>query len=290
MIVSSEKNLLIVILMEEINMDESCVNEYLNIREITIIGQYFSYDRNTDKKDIISQINLIVELHKILIGCNFNGMSRIKSTIGKEVEDYKVQIKKLQKHYDYVANEHCPNEVDKLILSNGKIMLNQAKEALNYIYGHDYFGVIKRSMNREEICIGKVDRNNLRKNEGKIEIGTIKGMTYNLVEEDLYNYIKKLQRKQFDIDKEELIKLFVHGSHLSFNSFDYLRGLCSYPRDFLKTWERYRDIKKENANQIDNELDMLNVKYKCNKMNKDNDEILLELKKSLKYESKGFII
>ncbi len=271
-------------------MDESCVNEYLNIREITIIGQYFSYDRNTDKKDIISQINLIVELHKILIGCNFNGISRIKSTIGKEVEDYKVQIKKLQKHYDYVANEHFPNEVDKLILSNGKTMLNQAKEALNYIYGHDYFGVIKRSMNREEICIGKVDRNNLRKNEGKIEIGTIKGMTYNLVEEDVYNYIKKLQRKQFDIDKEELIKLFVHGSHLSFNSFDYLRGLCSYPRDFLKIWERYRDIKKENTNQIDNELDMLNIKYKCNKMKKDNDEILLELKRSLKYESKGFII
>lgn len=43
---------------------------------------------------------------------------------------------------------------------------------------------------------------------------TIKGMTYNLVEEDLYNYIKKLQRKEINIDEEELIKLFVHGSHL----------------------------------------------------------------------------
>ena len=156
-------------------MDEVSVNEYLNIRGITIIGQYFSYDKNMYKKDIISQINLIVELHKTLIGCNFNGMSRIKSTIGKEVEDYKVQIKKLQRHYDYIVSKSCTNEVEKLILSNGKIMLKQAKEALNYIYEHDYFGVIKRSMNREEICIGKVDRNNLRKNEGKIEIGTIKG-------------------------------------------------------------------------------------------------------------------
>ena len=237
-------------------MDELSINEYLNIKGITIIGQYFSYDKNMNKKDIISQINLIVELHKTLIGCNFNGISRIKSTIGKEVEDYKVQIKKLQRHYDYVVSKPCTNEVDKLILSNGKIMLKQAKEALNYIYEHDYFGVIKRSMNREEICIGKVDRNNLRKNEGKIEIGTIKGMTYNLVEEDLYNYIKKLQRKQFNIDEEELIKLFVHGSHLSFNSFDYLRGLCSYPKDFLKIWERYMDSKKEKTNQIDNEINM----------------------------------
>lgn len=249
-------------------MDELCINEYLNIKGITIVGKYFNYDKNTDKKDITSQINLIVELHKTLIGCNFNGVSRIKSTIGKEVEDYKVQIKKLQRHYDYTVSKLCPNEVDKLILTNGKIMLEQAKGSLNHIYGHNYLGIIKRSMNREEICIDKVDRNNLRKNEGKIEIGIIKDITYNLVEEDLYNYIKKLQKKQVDIDEEELIKLFVHASHLSFNSFDYLRGLCSYPRDFFKAWERYRNNKKE----------------------KTNEEILLELNKSLKYESKSFIL
>ena len=271
-------------------MDESSINEYFNIKGITIIGQYFSYDKNMHRKDITSQINLIVDAHKTLIGFNFNGTSRIKSTIGKEVEEYKVQIKKLQRHYDYIVDKCCANDVEKLILANGKTMLKQAKEAVNHIYGHDYFGVIKRSMNRDEICIGKVDRNNLRRNEGKIEIGTIKEMTYNLVEEDLYNYIKKLQRKQFDIDEEELIKLFVHGSHLSFNSFDYLRGLCSYPKDFLKIWERYRDSKKEKANQKYDKLNISNEKDKDNKRKKTNEEIILDLKKSLKYESKSFII
>ena len=248
-------------------MDKPSINEYLKIRGVTIIGQYFNYDKNMHIRDITSQINLIVEVHKTLAGCNFNGTDKIKSIIGKEVEEYKVQIKKLQKHYDYIVDKCCGNDVEKLILANGKIMLKQAKEALNHIYGHDYFGVIKRSMNREEICIGKVEQNNLRENEGKIEIGTIKGMAYNLVEEDLYNYIKKLQRKQFDIDERELIKLFVHESHLSFNSFDYLNGLCSYPKDFLKIWERYRDDKKE----------------------KSNEEMVLELEKSLKYESRSFI-
>jgi len=268
MIVIVKKSLSIVISMEEINMDVLSAKEYLNIKGITITEQCFSYDKNMDKKDIISQINLIIEFHKTLIGHNFNGTSRLKSTIGKEVESYKVQIKKLQKHYDYIVNKSSTNQVEKVILSNGNIMLKQAKEALNHIYEHDYLGVIKRSMNREEICIGKADNNNLRRNEGKIEIVTAKGMTYNLVEEDLYNYIKKLQRKQLNIDEEELIKSFVYGSHLSFNSFDYLRGLCSYPKDFFKIWERYRDNKKE----------------------KTNDAILLELKKSLNYESRSFII
>jgi hypothetical protein len=76
-----------------------------------------------------------------------------------------------------------------------------------------------------------------------------------------------LQRKQINIDEEALIKLFVHESHLSFNSFDYLRGLCNYPKDFLKIWERYKDNKKE----------------------KTKEEIFLGLKKSLKYENKNFI-
>lgn len=271
-------------------MDELSIAGCLEAKGITIIGQYFSYDKNKQKSDIFSQINLLVELHKTLICCKFDGLSGIKSTIGKEVESYKVQIRKLQRHYDYAFSKPCTNEIDNLILSDGKLMLKKAEKALNYICGHDYYGVIKRSMNREEICLGKVDKNNLRRNQGKIEIGTTKNMTYNLVEEDLYNYIKKLQRKEFNIDEEELIKAFVYGSHLSFNSIDYLRGLLSYPKDFLRTWERYRDSKKEHINGIYHVLNRGDSEYKNNKKEKDEKEILSELKKSLKYENKSFIV
>ena len=70
-------------------------------------------------------------------------------------------------------------------------------------------------------------------------------MAYNLVEEDLYNYIKKLQKAEINIDEEEIIKTFIYESHLSFNSFDYLRGRCNYPRDFLKTWTKYAELTDE---------------------------------------------
>jgi hypothetical protein len=276
--------------MEEVSMDELLVSEFLDIKGITIIGQCFDYDKNISEKDIISQINLIVELHKALIGCNFDDLSRIKSIIGKEIESYKVQIKRLQRHYDYIFNKNCTNEIENLILSNGKIMLKQAEKALNYIHEHDYFGVIKRSMNRGEICLGKVDKNNLRKNKDKIEIGTVKAMTYNLVEEDLFNYIKRLQRKKFNIDEEELVKVFVYGSHLSYNSIDYLKGLLSYPKDFLKIWERYRNSKKEHIIGICHTLNISNEEFIKNKKEKDETEILLELKRSLKYESKSFVV
>jgi hypothetical protein len=285
--VNLEKSLLIVILVGEINMDELLINQYLNKKGIAIVGQGFSYDKNMQRNDIVSQVDLIIEFHKLLLGGNLTGLSKIKSTIGREVESYKVQIRKLQKNYSYVSSKTCTNEIENIILSNGKIMLEKANKAINYIYEHDYFGVIRRSMNREEICLGKVDKSNLRKNNEKIEVCTIKGMTYNLVEEDLYNYIKKLQRKEINIDEEELIKLFVHGSHLSFNSFDYLRGLCSYPKDFLKFWERYRDSRKDNIREI---YDMQNGECKGSRKTRNDEQLLNGLKKSLKYESKNFII
>lgn len=275
-------------------MDEVLIDEILNKKGITIIGHYFRYDKNITHKDIISQINLIVELHKALVRCNFSGLSGIKSTIGKEFESYKVQIKRLERHYDNVVKKPCPNDVDKLILGNGKIMLNKAKDSVNYIYEHDYLEVIRRSMNREELCLGKVHANNLRRNKDRIEIGVINDMTYNLVEEDVYSYIKKLQRLGFNIDVDELIKLFVHASHLSFNSFEYLRGLFSYPRDFFKLWEKYINIRRKSINEvdmkksniIDNEQDKFNENFR---RNKTNEELLLEFEKSLKYESKNFI-
>ncbi|MDR3595686.1 spore coat protein [Clostridium sp.] len=265
-------------------MEELLINQYLRKNGITINGKYFSSDKSTDRKEIISQIELIVELHKTLIGCKFEDVSRIRSTIGKEVEAYKVQIQKLQRHYDYIVSKVCANEVEKLILSEGKLMLKQAKKALNYIYEHDYFGVIRRSMNREEICIGRIDKSNLRKVHEEFQIGTLKGMSYNLVEEDLYNYIKKLQRREIDIDEEELIKAFVYKSHLSFNSLDYLNGLCSYPKDFLRTWERYKERKGDNIC-----FDSKAMEHKDDKRKKTDEEVLLELKRSLKYESKSFI-
>lgn len=284
MIVSLEKSLLIAILLEEISVEELLMNQYLRKKGITVNGKYFSSNKIIDKKDIISQIELIVELHKTLITCEFDYISRIKSTIGKQVEAYKVQIKKLQRHYDYIISEAYSNEVEKLILLEGKVMLKQAKKALNYIYEHDYYGVIKRSMNREEICIGRVDRNNLRKAYGEIQIGTTKAMSYNLVEEDLYNYIKKLQRRDVDMDEAELIRTFVYKSHLSFNSLDYLKGLCSYPRDFLKAWNKYKEGKKETSF-----LDLDGIEHKEDKKKKTDEEVLLELKRSLKYESKSLI-
>ncbi|WP_090088594.1 spore coat protein [Clostridium uliginosum] len=253
-------------LKEEIKIKEVGIKEYLNNNGIDITENYFIYNKSIDKKEAISQVILMVNLHKILLGYRGNCLTRIGSSIGKEVESYKVQVKRLQKDYDKIIETGMKNNLDKLIISDGKRILQQATEVIDYIYNHNYFGIIERSMNREEICIGRADQGNLT-NKPNIQIGSIKYVSYNLVEEDLYKYIKRLQRKNCKIDEEELIKTFIYESHLSNDSFFYLKGLNSYPKDSLRIWERYR----------------------ANKKSKTEEEFLMQFKKSIEYESKKFI-
>lgn len=206
----------------------------------------------------------MVETHKILMGCKFDYNNRINSSIGKTIENYKVQIKRLERSYNKMLDKNDKNEIERMIISEGKIMLEIAKKSLRNIYENNYLSVLERSMNRSEICIGRADEGNLRKNNDIIEIGTTKAMCFDLVEEDLYRYIKRLQKKDINIDEEEMIRLFVHSSHLPMSSIKYLKSLCKYPKDFFRIWEKYLN----------------------NKKNKSIDEICKSLNNSIKYERK----
>ena len=264
MILRSGKSLLILTLKEEIKIDAIMITEYLNKKNVNVTNKYFSYKKDFTIRDISWQINLITEIHKILMKCEFDGLSRIESKIGREVEGYKVQLKKIKRDYNGLIMKANKNDIDKFLIFEGKNMINQASVALEKIYNDNYLSIIDRSMNRKEICLGRIDSGNLRKENGKLEVGSLKGISYNLIEEDLYKYIKRIQKRNSYIDENEVIDLFVRASHLAYSSINYLKGLCTYPKDFLKTWERYRQAKSD----------------------KTYEEYFIEFEKIMKYEFK----
>ena len=156
-------------------------------------------DRDFTIRDISGQINSIIEIHKILMKCEFDGLSRIESKIGREVEGYKVQLKKIKRDYNELIMKINKNDIDKFLIFEGKNMINQASVALEKIYNDNYLSIIDRCMNRKEICLGRIDSGNLRKENGKVEVGSLKGISYNLIEEDLYKYIKRIQKRKMCI-------------------------------------------------------------------------------------------
>lgn len=97
-----------------------------------------------------------------------------------------------------------------------------------------------------EICLGRVYESNLRKNEnGDFEIGTIKYLSYNLQEHDIYSYLKYVKKRNRTLDINELIKWFIEESILEDDSIKYIIGLLSYPIESLRLWDRYRKSRKK---------------------------------------------
>lgn len=133
--------------------------------------------------------------------------------------------------------------MDQYILDSGGELLNKTEESLYALESIDYLGIIKRSMKRNEICLGRVDEGNIRVVES-VEIGTLKGVSYNLIEEDVYSYLKKVQKRNSDLDLKKYVDVYVDLAHLNQESRDYVNILLSTPYDSLRQWYRYKYNKR----------------------------------------------
>ena len=199
--------------------------------DIVVTEEYFIGYRGVTEEDISCQFIVIQSVHKVLAGYYCSGLTRINSSIGKRVESIKVMQKRLNKDIALRGDIKEINCMDLFILENGEKLLNRVGKAIEDLNQIDYLGIIKRSMKKNEICLGRVDEGNLRIVE-TIEVGSLKGATYNLVEEDIYNYLKRIKRRNKRL------------SHLNKHSKDYISILLSIPYDSLKQWYRYKYNKK----------------------------------------------
>lgn len=152
--------------------------------------------------------------------------------------------------------------MDRFLLNKGESIIKQGKDALNRIKEIDYLGLIKRSMDNNEICLGRVDEGNLRKNN-IIEIGNIKNLSYNLIEEDIYEYLKRIRRRESIINGDLYIERYTLEEKLQNSSSEYIKLLLEIPYDTLRQWYRYAQGKRIMA----------------------PEDYLVNIQQSLKYES-----
>ena len=225
------------------------IYEYLSSRNIIVNDEKFK--DIAEVKNIYAQIQLIADAHSKLLEGRESIIPRIDSTIGREIENYKVDIKKNKKFINKIENNKNISENEWYLINEGKKIVRKAEETLNLLDLDMYYKIIKRSMKRYEICLGRVDENSLRVDKNEIiYLKTTKYISYNLVESDCYSYIKKLKRRKKECNIDLVIKDFVNKSQLDEDSIRYLKILSIYPNESMKLLDRYRneklDIKDEN--------------------------------------------
>ena len=210
--------------------------EFLNSNGI-IVGEE-NFPKDSRKKyiwDTDNKISLIIEVQKILKGKKINIIPRVESSIGKEIESFIVQAKKTLKMIIAFEEKYNKSDFDLFIIDEGKKILSRANKSLNTLDEDEYLKIIIRSMNNYDICLGRVDEGSLKKEGLTICIRTTRYISYNMIEHDCYNYIKRLKKRGYKGDIIKLINDFVYKSNLNRDSIDYITVLSNYPLESIKT-------------------------------------------------------
>ena len=180
-------------------------------------------------------LKLISQFHKEAIGYKCPINKDIKNNLGKTIEEYKVVIKKLKKYLD----NH-----KELLGAETEVFLRRAEDSVSIAENSNYIELIKRSMNRREICLGNNSPLNIW-DANEILAINIEDCCYDLIEMDGIQYLSKLKRKDIGLNFEKLIKVYCENEGLGTDSEKFMLALLSYPREFIKCFERYRLNKRE---------------------------------------------
>lgn len=213
--------------------------KYLEEKNIFITNSKYSSNKIESKIDVFNQIDNIIYFNKVVGSYKENLIPRVKPSIFNEYENYKKQIVMTERYIKYLDINKL-NKVDKYIINREKDLIELTKRSLKIIDESNFYKLILRSMKNYEICLNRVDENNLFvDNEGKILIRNIKYLSYNLKEHDIYCFVKRIKRRNIHISIDEIINYYIEKENLGEDSRSYLYGLSIYPNEEMKIIERY---------------------------------------------------
>lgn len=214
--------------------------EYLNSREIKIVDK-FDYDyrsKNIKFYEILNQLEAISEFHRRAMGYTEYSRERIKTCTGRNIEKYKLDVRKVKNILEQTKELERGNEFNESVKHYAEDNIKRAEKSLKFIFERSYLDLIMRSMKNKEICIGDSSFENIRKAKF-IEVININDCCFNMVENDAVYFLRKIRKKKIDADFESAVSEFCNMENLNSRSADYILALLSYPHEFMKYYKRY---------------------------------------------------
>ena len=232
------------------NLTYDAFLDYLNSKEIIKLAYFNNIEEdikknlNVNMEEALKQIEIISEFHKKVMGFSSMVNRNIPNCSGKTLEKYKMETKKLKKVYKRIQNDNPTNEVEKFILKTGEKMINRGEICIKAAKNSDYLSLLQRSMSRNEICLGYVDFNNLRKRK-YLEVISLERCCYDMIEMDYLKFLLGLRRSGISIDYNTLIEYLCKLEGLNQSSKMFILSLMSFPHKYMRCCIRYGESKRD---------------------------------------------
>lgn len=224
-------------------------NEYIKDKGINIVDDIEWKKNGVTKEKFKQHIYTLKEFHNRAKGYDMYLVSKLCNDTGKLVEGYKINNKRLKKDLDRIRANEPANTFEELLVSIGDRYLKRAEVCVECMLDSDYFELIKRSMDNVEICLVNIDFNNIRFNSNSIEVVDSSHCSYDMLEVDCIRVMNKLKKSSINIDYREFIKYFCHIEKLGENSERFISAAVSYPCEFIRCCNRYREKSRKWTNK-----------------------------------------
>ncbi len=198
------------------------------------------------------------------MGNSSNFLPKINSSIGKELESKKVYLKKCIKYIEDIRNKSSTDYFEDYIISQGEKIIDKGESVINKLEYSNYLDLIRRSMDNYEVTLGRVDESSLCKIDNSIIIRTTKYMSYNMIENDCYSYIRRMKRKCEFNNIDKVIEEYVYAAELDSKSIDYIKVLSEYPIDSIRILLKIRDMKEHKLEK--QWIEQINISKKNDKL------------------------
>lgn len=224
-----------------INSPRESFSEYIMGKGIRIVNLMEKNEATIEinEEHIINQLYLISEFHSKAMGYDNYIGHKLQDKRGRTVEEYKIHIKKVRREFEVIKKKIELNSFEKLFIQYAEGYLNKAQNCINTIYESGYLELIRRSMNRVEVCLGDTYFTNLSKNE-QIEIANLQACCYDMIELDAVYFLTKIKKKFNVLNLRELINKFCELENLNWKSQKFIEALLLYPYEFMKCFMKYR--------------------------------------------------
>ncbi len=194
--------------------------------------------------DVDKFISSLNEFHRRAMGYDNYMIERLPNRTGMLFEQYKILYRKVCRYIEKLTNRGAEDCCQEMILKEGVDLIERANKALEHNVFDNYLSVLRRSMERVEICIGQSKIGNIIGNY-PVRVMDISQCGYDVVENDLIKFIVKLKRKNIVIDWKSVVNKFIECEELDQNSRMYIESCLSYPYEFMRNCLRYFEGKKD---------------------------------------------
>lgn len=224
-----------------VNSPRESFSEYIMGKGIRIINPKEKNELTSkiNEEHIIDQLSLISEFHSKAMGYDNYIGHKLEDKRGRTVEECKIYTKKVRREFEFIKKKTKLNSFEKLFIQYAEGYLDKAQNCIDKIYENDYLELIRRSMNRVEVCLGDTYFTNLSKRE-QIEIVNLQECCYDMIELDAVCFLAKIKKKHNILNLRKLINKFCELENLNWKSEKFIEALLSYPHEFMKCCMKYK--------------------------------------------------